>query len=348
MKHALWLLIAGVLALGLACQGTDSGGGGSADSDADTDADTDADADADTDADSDSDAPVGCAEMDILFVVDDSGSMFCEQELLVEAFPGFVEVLEEYANDNADQISYRIGVTSTGRTLQYTVDPPWEGFPDLEMDEIGLDGSLAFPDGWIVPWIDGPGNQSEIVAAFTELASLGTDGPALEMPLECMREALEKDAAGEPNEGFLRDNALFIVVIITDEDDCSRVDNNFTITNDTCTGIPEYDIPPEPNLVELADFKTYLDDRFGGPERYVVVSIAGELACDPDGYSSTCEEGNDGAKEAIRLKEFIADHVGDSPGDNGLFADICTTVLPDALGQALEKMEVACDEFPVE
>ena len=42
-------------------------------------------------------------------------------------------------------------------------------------------------------------------------------------------------------------------------------------------------------------------------------------------------------------------YVGVTATDNGVFADICTTGLPDALATALEKMEVACDDYvPVE
>ena len=49
------------------------------------------------------------------------------------------------------------------------------------------------------------------------------------------------------NSGFLRPDALLAVVILTDEDDCSREDNNFTIQNDSCQTMQNADL----NCVEI-------------------------------------------------------------------------------------------------
>jgi len=329
------LALAGTIAA--ACGDSDRGSGGS---------DGDADTDSDTDTDGDADADVGCDKMDILFVVDDSGSMACEQEMLTSSFPGFIQVLEEYNNANADQISYRIGVTSTGRSLDYTIDEPLN--PPIPMSEDDLDGDLVDVDGQ--KWIDGPGDTAAITAAFTEAASLGTAGTSFEMPLECMREALDKDAPGCSNEGFLRENSLFIAVVITDEDDCSRTDNDFTISHDQCMTDAEH--PPEEMLVPLQEFKDCLDGRFGGSERWVFVTISGATDCAMTSWASdSCDPEEDpsaGAIESVRLIDWMNNYVGVDEGENGVFADICTTNLPDALAAALAKMEVACDEYVIE
>jgi hypothetical protein len=336
-------------ALAAACgsSGERSNGSGT---DADTDTDTDTDADTDADTDTDTDADIGCDKMDILFVIDDSGSMACEQEMLAASFPGFIQVLEDYNNANADQVSYRVGVTSTGRSLDYVVDEPPIGPidpPPIPISEDDLDGDLVDMGG--LRWIDGPGDTAAIEAAFTAGASLGTGGTSFEMPLECMREALDKDAPGLTNEGFLREDALFIVVAITDEDDCSRTDNDFTISNDQCMTDPVY--PPEETLVPLQEFKDYLNGRFGGQDRWVFVTVSGATDCDTTSWSSDSCDPEDpyaGAFESVRLIDWMNNYVGVADGDNGVFADICTTSLPDALAAALEKMEVACDDYVIE
>ena len=55
------------------------------------------------------------------------------------------------------------------------------------------------------------------------------------MPLYAAELALVDRVADGTNAGFRRDDALLAIVILTDEDDCSREDNNFTIQNDVCS-----------------------------------------------------------------------------------------------------------------
>jgi hypothetical protein len=348
-SFTLAILIAFSFAAALACSSAGDhdgdGDGDGSDGDVDGDSDTDSDSDADTDTYTGS-PPSGCTKMDILFVIDDSGSMQCEQEMLTQAFPEFVQVIEEYNQENNNDLTYRIGVTATSRTLSYTIDPPPVGpidIPPMNMNESGLDGELVEVNGQ--KWIDGPGNQSEIVSWFSEAATVGTGGTSYEMPLQCMAVSLLKNAEGEANEGFLRPDSLFIAVIITDEDDCSRTDNNFTVPDDSCMADPE-----QHNLVELQEYKDLLDDQFGGPERYVVVAIAGLNGCDADAYPTNCDEDSSyaGAQEAIRLQDFITNYIGDGEEENGVFSDICSNTMSEALDEALNKMTVACDEFPVE
>ncbi len=54
---------------------------------------------------------------------------------------------------------------------------------------------------------------------FDCVASLGTMGCGFEQPLEAMYKAL--DTSNTANAGFIRDNAFLAVILITDEDDCS-------------------------------------------------------------------------------------------------------------------------------
>jgi len=345
MKNTPWIL-AVAFALGSALpacsdSGREDDSDGGTDSDADTDADTDSDSDSDTDG-----YGVGCTEMDILFVIDDTGSMDCEQAELGSAFPGFISVLAEYSNENAANISYRIGVTTTGRTADITFQVPMIG--PVPMPQSGLDGDLVMPDGSSVPWLEG--SASDLAVAFPQLAGVGTGGPSYEMPLQALGLALAKDSDGGANEGFLRENALFIAVVITDEDDCSTTETVIDgIPDDQCMSHEGDPVFAEYMLEPLQSYKDMLDSRFGNDSRYVFVTIAGAQACDSS--SVTCSGDQDsysGAHEAIRMKDFMSNYIGTNDGDNGVFADICTTDMPGALAAALEKMEVACDEFVIE
>ena len=342
-KVIIFVFVMGAVALSmLFCQSDDRTDGDGTD----TDTDTDTDADTDTDTDTTTDGyGVGCTEMDILFVIDDSGSMDCEQGDLIAAFPQFIDVLSEYSNDNAANISYRIGVTTTGKTADITFQV---GSITVPAPQSGMDGDLVMPSTGTDPWIEG--SASELANQFPALASVGTGGPSFEMPLQALGLALAKDSAGAANEGFLRENALFIAVVITDEDDCSTTSMEISgIPDDQCMSHEGDPIFDNYLLEPLQSYKDMLDDRFGGEDRYVFVTIAGAQACDSSSSTCTGEDSSySGAHEAVRMKDFMNNYIGIDASDNGVFADICTTIMADALTEAMEKMEVICDDFILE
>jgi hypothetical protein len=246
--------------------------------------------------------------------------------MLLEAFPGFVEVLEDYNNENTDKIDYRLGVTTPGitGTIHVSYEPPMSG--GFQYSIACENGELSSSDSLEFPWVDGPGDTAQIVDDFTTLAAVGLGGTGVEMPLRSMQLALEKTAPGEPNEGFLREDALFVALILADEDDCSMPGDEWYLTEtqnyETCLGPP-----PAEDLIDLAAFRDYLDGLFGDPSRYVVATVAGSDAC------ST-------ASDAVRLRDFVENHVV-----NGVTADICVDDLTEALAEALTEMEITCDEW---
>ncbi|MFH2008623.1 MAG: hypothetical protein ABI333_18695 [bacterium] len=65
--------------------------------------------------------------------------------------------------------------------------------------------------------------QSETLAdVFSCIADLGTMGCGFEQPLEALYQALQPDNTA--NTGFLREDAILAVILLTDEDDCSASD----------------------------------------------------------------------------------------------------------------------------
>ncbi|MCA9709805.1 MAG: hypothetical protein KDK70_28455 [Myxococcales bacterium] len=194
-------------------------------------------------------------KVDILFVIDDSGSMGEEQGALAENFGVLVEQLEQLEVD-AD---YRIGITTTQSANPHCqtggdevgvlrLRSCWSHLDDFvfggtdRRDEAcrqacpeALAELLPLPSaleegGSLVarPWLErsrGGTNVPEGVTGAQALACWGPQGIAgcgYESPLEAMLAALERsDDDGDPAAGFLRDDALLQVVIITDEADCS-------------------------------------------------------------------------------------------------------------------------------
>lgn len=132
-------------------------------------------------------------QVDILWVVDDSCSMGEEQEALKQGFVTFVEEMEASGTD------FQIGLIST--SLEY-LDP--------------ARGQLIGEPPFLT-------NEDDYVALFSERALVGTDGSDKEKGLEAAAYALSPimTLPGGPNEGFVRSEASLLVVMVSDEEDCS-------------------------------------------------------------------------------------------------------------------------------
>jgi hypothetical protein len=166
--------------------------------------------------------------VDILFVVDNSGSMGGEQGTLVASFASFIAVLE----DQQAGANYRIGVTTTAgdgflratscRSRLHEFVFEWQ-FGSLDERDRGCRDhcayeSLAIPQPWVEK-SEGTTNLPpgvDMAAALQCIGPQGINGPGFEAPLEAMRAAIL-----DPASGFLRQDALFAVIFLTDEADCS-------------------------------------------------------------------------------------------------------------------------------
>ena len=276
-----------------------------------------------------------CNQMDLVFVVDDSGSMVEEQDNLAANFEGFIAVLDAYRTDSGEPLDYRVAVTTSGRDLDYTIAPDpvvVPGFPPIEVppqsfSEQGDDG--AFRQGCDMQrrWIER--GDTDVSSTFSCVAKVGTGGPSIEMPLYTTQLALTERMSDGTNQGFLRDDALLAVVILSDEDDCSRPDNNFTVKSDQCD--PEW-----PEQLATSDFVAFFDQLKGDRGRWATAVVAGP---GPDTCSSEFGE----AFDAKRLRQFVG-----QTGTNAVFSSICEGDLSSALADALETFAAACESFPVE
>lgn len=129
---------------------------------------------------------------DILFVVDDSGSMGGEQTKLANSFNTFINWLIGHS------ISFQIGVTTT------------------DMDPNGAHGRLVGSPRII------DNNTPNIVQAFNNNVHVGTSGAYVEKGLDASVAAVSYPLSANENAGFVRDEADLYIVWVSDEEDYSE------------------------------------------------------------------------------------------------------------------------------
>jgi hypothetical protein len=140
------------------------------------------------------------AQIDALWVVDDSSSMAEEQTGLGESFQAFIESLAQSGVD------YHIGVVST------------------DTSKGGVLNAAANTPAFITPQTTNPQQ------AFLANVKLGTQGARQEKAFEAAALALGKGSSWRPgrpasppvaNKDFIRENASLFVIMVSDEDDKS-------------------------------------------------------------------------------------------------------------------------------
>ena len=162
--------------------------------------------------------------LDLVFVVDNSGSMLAEQQQLTANFPAFIEVLGQLAGGGIPDLHLGVLSSNVGAAGQPSV-PGCPGQGDDGNFRRGAPGSTcALQPGdsfiWDIAQPDGSRLKNytgDLAQVFTCMASLGTSGCGFEMHLESMYRALQPGK----NAGFYRDEAYLAVVFLADEDDCS-------------------------------------------------------------------------------------------------------------------------------
>lgn len=261
--------------------------------------------------------PRECNKMDIIFVVDNSGSMMEEQTNLASNFPMFAQVLENYTTGNGDPIDFRVALTTTGRDVSYTVS---SGPLSIPMSEQGEDGAFQNNCNSSKRWLERTdANMSQTLACR---ANVGVNGPGIEMPLLMTKWSLAERVQDSTNAGFLRDDALLAVVMITDEDDASTTMDGFTLTP---TGSSPTDWSPQ-NTVD------FLDNLKGNRTRWAAGVIAGD---------GNCSSGFGNAADGVRLKQFV--NLANGAGTTqAVFSSICDGDLTHGLKDALDTFQAAC------
>lgn len=251
-----------------------------------------------------------CTKVDLLFAIDNSGSMGDEQANLIAAFPGFVTGIQNTL-DSAE--SYHIGVV-TSDSYDYNEDG-CRGIGHLVTQTGGDDSSNSacgpFASGF--RWFDD--TEPDLGATFACAAQVGTDGSGDEEQVNGVLFATDanQNALGACNEGFLREDALLVVVIITDEEDEESCDPFFGCDGGT---------PANPDMW----FNRLVSNKFNIETNVVMLSITGM-------------PGSGCAEPADRILDFA------SRFSNNASGEICDGSFDQFFTQAISEIDTACQDF---
>jgi hypothetical protein len=155
-------------------------------------------------------------KVDILWVVDNSGSMCEEQAAIRSDILDFLEPL------NQAGVDYQIGVVTTDMS-----NPSQSG-----LLQAGFDGGVGLACSIAVDVTDCPARIGPILRSNDAPADVlkrdlgclithGTNGDGFEMGLEAALVATSPELLAGAHAGFIRDDADLALVILSDENDCS-------------------------------------------------------------------------------------------------------------------------------
>ena len=290
-------------------------------------------------------------QTDILFVIDDSGSMAGEQANVSANLGAFVQAL----NDSPVANDYQIGVTNTSVA----------GFASDDVTYVaGPNDGLGFPAGRLLavdpasgvysyttgPRILAPASPT-FIEDFQANVVVGTDGTGKEQPFLAARLALSDRIADGSNAGLLRPGARLAVIFISDEDDCTDPDG--VISSVPLQGGAACHDPAKKALLEsIPSFVSFLRGPLAGEARDVVVAaIVGldlvtlEPSCGDSGNAwcapttDTCTTAYDKGDRFVALLDAL-----------GAAATIRDSVCDASFGSSLEAIAglIVPDTMPLE
>ncbi|MEM6995985.1 MAG: hypothetical protein AAF721_36090, partial [Myxococcota bacterium] len=228
------------------------------------------------------------------------------------SFPGFIDGI---ADRLGPATSYHVGVVTTD-AYEYNV-PMCQSLGGLTVQ---TGGNLS-SDEACGPYAAGKSFMTvddDLASAFSCAAQVGIDGAGIERPMDALTGALTDPAGANSqcNEGFLRDDALLVVVLITDEED-------------------EGDSLGDPSQW----YQTVLDAKHGQGDDVVVLSLLGHEKpndCIPSQWT-----GMMGAEIAPRLIAFTEQF------EHGLVGDVCAADYAPFFDAAVDGIADACGIVPV-
>ncbi|MDC0668717.1 hypothetical protein [Nannocystis radixulma] len=300
----------------------------------------------------------GCDKVDFLFVIDNSNSMADEQSSLIASFPGFIAAIEETltaddyhimaistddgnAGDGEQDCDFKTDTCKCAPAPTCCKDvcdslfaddricngTPCEGLTvdtcefqygsGRQYDQHGERCPIAAGRRYMLA------DQPDLESTFACAARIGVWGSGDERPMQAVQAALGSWQNGPTgcNEGFLRDDAILVLVVITDEED-----DNLEAGEGS---------PGDP----AAWYEAVVAAKRGVPENAVVLGMVGDgnlpgglcpLDWDPD---------VDGGQPAPRLQEFVKmfpAHV---------LASVCSADYTPFLLEAVDVIDSACDSF---
>jgi hypothetical protein len=308
----------------------------------------------------------GCQKVDFLFVVDNSGSMANEQTALKTSFPGFIAAIQETVQAQDYHIMVVDSDDDGAWACEPSVhdgDPTWEnncpGCPDtcpsLPDNCIGYscgtsstqdDADKTLGCGVVGPHGGSASNRScgiaggsrymtqtqpNLAETFACAATVGISGYWLEAPVESLRTALSPAFAGQGgcNEGFLRDDAILVVVFVSDD-----VDEVMEGPDEVMNGVGG---TPQQWYEEVLAAKS------GNAEAIVMVGIVSTWLTPP--FPPNCDHAISiaGFEEQTAAEKFV--EFVELFGDKGILGDVCQPDYAPIFEHAVGLIDTTCDEF---
>jgi len=169
--------------------------------------------------------------------------------------------------------------------------------------------------------------QQDLEGTFACIADVGTEGNGMERAMESMVNAVGPwTEQGACNEGFIREDAILVVTLVTDEDE-------------QCTEIGESCSEGTPTTWKQA----LVDAKGGNQDAIVFLGLFGDNDL-PDGICQPYDPFQGlGAQPAPLLRELV-----DSFGDHGRYCSVCLSDYSDCFLDAVTTIDTTCDEFDIE
>ncbi|MGE0616530.1 MAG: vWA domain-containing protein [Bacteriovoracia bacterium] len=158
------------------------------------------------------DVPLAQPKIDILFVVDNSGSMADEQAQLQATFADFI------SGFLMKDLDFHVGIVTTDVTptsqagYWSATSGAFQGYQDPGPGKLLSRSNSRY----LTP------TTPNLVSRFAADVAVGTSGSSYEQGLQSIYETLapERLGSGGANAGFIRDDAMLSLVVISDEDEC--------------------------------------------------------------------------------------------------------------------------------
>jgi len=269
-----------------------------------------------------------CDKVDVLIVMDNSGSMSEEFAAFVPALAEFTDLLDSVFGGLC---SYHLGLTTT------------EVAPDYQSEVCHVRGALSrsgallggdscFGDDAHPPYLD----ESDALTAIGCLFAVGQNYDDDEKQLDTALAALspELGAPGACNEGFLRDDAALIVVFITDEDD----DDDSLDPNEA------------PGRTGSVGAPTDWFDRLTAIKPPTAVGVLALIANGPDACApwqpSSGNSDGEGAEYGERILTFMQHFTGIGLTDHIHAGNICSSTndLVPQIADLIEVLNAVCED----
>lgn len=257
-------------------------------------------------------------KIDILWVIDNSGSMAPFQLSLAQ---NFQEFLQAFVQKNYD---FHLAVTTTDA---YLAGSQFRNDRSLSLLK---DGNSGVPTGF--PVMDP--STPDLLGVFVNNALQGTQGSGDERAFSSIAETLENPA----NNSFLREGSFLAVIILSDEDDFSNPYRPERTTSNAASN-PDQDYSA-PGLESVNSYISYLDRKTnstGLQNRNYNVSVIGvtDQACLLQHQAQTA-----GTILGKRMME-LAEKTG------GISGSICSSTYSTVLQSIQKRIIELSTEFPL-